>query len=613
MNLKISENAPPNLAGIDGPLRSFMRFTRRHETPPHNPRLERHLAAYSDMHGTEEAVLNHLSGLTRRWLPWCDITVVPAGMRQPPPLSDLTPCFTLPAWNGDPHRVFTHTQTGRRFQTRRHQRRVQQIERHLTRHMRSLRDEATPVPNEAWRRLRHAEKRIETAGSVPQLKTAIARYARAACMADTAVVLVRRGDRLLRAAHVGHLQRHEALLTPEGLPFSGALKEGWTAGRPVFRTGATAALGLLGLDGLQAYALLPLRYDAHDTEAVVLVLFDRHAHVWTDEERRRLHAASKIAEIMLERLLLRKRNDALSSMVARLSGAGDPVHVAAELEASLRAFRPETGRLTVWWRNGERFQPSSPARRPDAPAEVGAMTAAALAERYNLPLRALRSTGVTVTERDGFRTVVLPLAFAGETPAVAVLEERMHGTPLDRGSIAVLEAYAQQAGLLIVQQTRGAVWQDLAQRDTLTGLPNRLAFDQAFARATRRAAFAATPVALLLMDINRFKRVNDELGHAAGDDLLKQAAPVLTAALGVSGTLHRWAGDEFAALMPGATPEAAQAAAVRLRAAFAPLAPLPGVGLSVGTACFPDVPASDLLLTADAGMYADKPSRAPRN
>lgn len=610
MNPLERENAPPNPARVDGPLRRFARFTARNLRDRDHLQLERALVAYTDIHRTEEAVLNHLAQLARRWLPWCEVTVVPVGVRQPPSLDGLEPCFTLPAWNGDPHRVFTHAQVSRRLKVKRHQRRVTQMEWHLSRHLRALRDEAAPQPHDAWRRLRQAERRIETAGSVPQLKTAIARYARAACLADVAVVLVRRGDRLRRAAHVGHLHGHEALLTPEGLPFTGPLSAAWTGGQSVFRTGTHAAGDLPGLPGLEAYAVLPLRHDPHDTEALVLVLFDRHAHVWTAEERRRLRNSTKIAEIMLERLLLRRRNEALASMVGRLGNAEDTASMAQKLEASLRAFRPETGRLTVWWRDSDGYRPGHLDARMTEIGGTGGVTRSELASRYALHERSFDSETASVWERNGRRTVLLPLTFSGQTPAVAVLEERTHGSELDRGSLAVLEAHAQQAGLLILQRARGKAWHTLAWHDALTGLPNRLAFDQALAQAAKRATAAGTPLVFLLMDVNRFKRVNDELGHAAGDSLLKRMGPALDQALGTAGVLHRWAGDEFAALLPDASLDVADDASRRLKKAFAPLAPLSGMGLAVGAARFPDVAIDQLLVTADAALYADKASES---
>ncbi len=583
-------------------LRSFGRaFLER--------RLDRALTVFTDTHTSEHAVLAALPAFAGRWLPGCQLTVLPAGQAEPSKTVGFEPCFTLPAWNGDPHRIVAHPRPrpGTPLATR-HERRLALIERRLTRHLRSLRDEAAAEPHDAWQRLRQAEKRIETAGSVPQLKNAIARYARAACLADAAVVLIKQDQRLLRAAHVGQLHGHNSLMTPSGLPFSGPLKDAWQSGRNAYWTRGQNAPPPDGLPDVQAYAALPLSYETSEMEALVLVLFDRHAHVWTTEETRRLHAASKIAEVMMERLLLKHRNEALSSLVQRLGAAEDPTSVASELEASLRAFRPETGTLTVWWRDGDRYT----REWGQGDTQAGsAHTAADLAARYGVQEAAWHDPTVTVSENEQHRTVLLPITFGGQTPAVAVLEERTLGAKLDRGSLAVLEAYAQQAGLLLMQHARGSQWQELAQRDALTGLPNRLAFDRALGDAVRRATFAGAPLTLLLMDINRFKQVNDTLGHAAGDGLLQAAAPALQGALGGDGTLYRWAGDEFAALLPGMTRASAQAVAERLKGAFAPLAPLPGVGLAAGAACMPEVPAGELLLVADKALYADKPARNP--
>ncbi|NAZ87268.1 diguanylate cyclase, partial [Kineococcus sp. T90] len=124
--------------------------------------------------------------------------------------------------------------------------------------------------------------------------------------------------------------------------------------------------------------------------------------------------------------------------------------------------------------------------------------------------------------------------------------------------------------------------------DALTGLPNRALLHERLARAA-----AAGPAGVLLVDLDGFKRVNDTLGHAAGDALLVEVARRLRAAVPEPGTVARLGGDEFAAVLPvpdASAEAAAREVAARVVAALrAPYEPggvrVDHVGASVGTAC----------------------------
>jgi diguanylate cyclase (GGDEF)-like protein len=89
-----------------------------------------------------------------------------------------------------------------------------------------------------------------------------------------------------------------------------------------------------------------------------------------------------------------------------------------------------------------------------------------------------------------------------------------------------------------------------ARQDPLTGLPNRAAFREACERARALARRTEEPLSLAILDIDRFKSVNDAHGHAVGDDVLRRVAAVLTEALRGSDLVARWGGEEFVALLP---------------------------------------------------------------
>lgn len=114
-----------------------------------------------------------------------------------------------------------------------------------------------------------------------------------------------------------------------------------------------------------------------------------------------------------------------------------------------------------------------------------------------------------------------------------------------------------------------ATWQlrRSAELDALTGTFNRRSTDQWLARAFLDAHRRDEALSLLFIDIDRFKSVNDRLGHAGGDHCLREVAAALTAALEDGGHLGRYGGEEFVALLPGRAGAEARAMGERLRAA----------------------------------------------
>jgi diguanylate cyclase (GGDEF)-like protein len=175
----------------------------------------------------------------------------------------------------------------------------------------------------------------------------------------------------------------------------------------------------------------------------------------------------------------------------------------------------------------------------------------------------------------------------------------------------VLKQEVNQLAQAVAQARR------FAHHDQLTGLPNRSLlldrFNQAAARGTRQRK----QVALLFLDLDAFKSINDALGHTAGDLLLQQVAARLTASIRTSDTACRYGGDEFVVLLPELDcRESAVAAAEKIRAHLAAPYRVEGttveVTASVGMAIFPidGSDFGDLIHHADAGMYCNK-ARSP--
>lgn len=152
----------------------------------------------------------------------------------------------------------------------------------------------------------------------------------------------------------------------------------------------------------------------------------------------------------------------------------------------------------------------------------------------------------------------------------------------------------------------------LARRDPLTGLANRRAFEEALAREVARAVREGAPLAAIALDVDHFKRVNDGYGHAAGDAVLVEVAARAAQALRASDLLARVGGEELAALLPGATLEAAAEAAERIRARVAGAPIAAGelrlrVTLSAGCAALAaGEDGASLLARADGRLYEAK-------
>jgi diguanylate cyclase (GGDEF)-like protein/PAS domain S-box-containing protein/excisionase family DNA binding protein len=154
-----------------------------------------------------------------------------------------------------------------------------------------------------------------------------------------------------------------------------------------------------------------------------------------------------------------------------------------------------------------------------------------------------------------------------------------------------------------------------ALHDALTGLPNRTLLYDRLQQALASAVRERHPLALLLLDLNHFKEVNDTFGHAAGDELLQRVAARLKESLRAADTVARLGGDEFAVLLPGADATEATLAAEKLLAVLDAPVVIEGqvfpVAASVGLAFSPEhgTDAPTLLRHADVAMYAAKAAR----
>ncbi len=196
---------------------------------------------------------------------------------------------------------------------------------------------------------------------------------------------------------------------------------------------------------------------------------------------------------------------------------------------------------------------------------------------------------------------------AGEPVLVAVVRDVTERKRVD----AELAQY--RAHLEAMVEARTAELKHLAQHDVLTGLPNRALLGDRIAQAIHHAQRYKGSMAVMAVDLDRFKQVNDTLGHAVGDVLLKRVAQRLRDLVRKSDTVARMGGDEFVLILKEVpSQEVVTAVATKIRDALAQAFDIEGhsveVGGSIGVALFPrdGTDAHTLLKCADVAMYNAK-------
>lgn len=220
----------------------------------------------------------------------------------------------------------------------------------------------------------------------------------------------------------------------------------------------------------------------------------------------------------------------------------------------------------------------------------------------------------------GSAYVVLPLGKGRRCEGVVSLTGLPADVLPDELTLQAWSALSRRAGLALWSARRLQRARSRSNRDPLTGLPNRRAFEGALKRELERARRAGGGLAVGLFDVDHFKAVNDRHGHPAGDKVLVEVARRLESAFRETDLVARWGGEEFAVLLPCQTPAEAQEAHVvldRARAGIAArpfglgegLAPLP-LTISGGLASFPQSGASPatLVQAADKALYEAKHS-----
>jgi diguanylate cyclase (GGDEF)-like protein len=361
----------------------------------------------------------------------------------------------------------------------------------------------------------------------------------------------------------------------------------------------------------------------HKGQVVGVVFLTRTSEPYTAADERAFAVLATPAAAVISDLLLRQQEARRTGDLARVGtvitrALADPQRPKA-FSALARALSDVFGfrRISIHEREGKvlalRAQVGydNPASRAELNARLTALVPQIFRERTSVLNDALA---------DARSEIAVPLT-DGEKVRGLILVSAFRERRLDEWDLAVLELIAAQVSQLLASATSSQP-PVAASTDSLTGLPDRQAFNLTLAAEIERARNAGQPVSLLFCDLDHFKAANDAFGHRLGDELLGWVGGELPKHLPPGTFIARYGGEEFIVLLPTTPSDRAEQIAGALRSALAERSYIASNGhrvlmtVSIGVATFsPAMPGirdgDDLIHAADRAMYLAK--RAGRN
>jgi diguanylate cyclase (GGDEF)-like protein len=208
--------------------------------------------------------------------------------------------------------------------------------------------------------------------------------------------------------------------------------------------------------------------------------------------------------------------------------------------------------------------------------------------------------------------VVAPLDFGDGHAGLLILGRRMTDAPYEAHDLALLRALADSSAIALRNAELLDRLRAQATIDPLTGCHNRRGFDEVLEVEFARARRYGRPLTVVLLDIDHFKRINDEFGHEVGDHALQRIGRAVRHTFRATDSAARYGGEEFALVFPETTKEEGLRLAERLRLLIETLPPNAEVPraltASFGVAAFPDdaTEIGDLMRAADRALYLAK-------
>jgi len=381
-------------------------------------------------------------------------------------------------------------------------------------------------------------------------------------------------------------------------------------------------------EGVRSVALHPVLGE-HRGRAV-LVLRATEPRAWTGDERNLLAVVAQVLGLMLRPYELKERLSALLSLEHALPEMSEDHFYREVLQAAVRLVPgAEAGSLLVRDEGEFRYRAAEgydleglSAIRYREPSLRDWCGLAWHSGRPRLRSRkggelvrlSLQSAPREIIDRAGRlreiqQNLCVPIVYKGAVLAVLNLDAFSDPEAFDGESLEVAEGFAVQVAAMVHEAGHRRFLEQAALTDPLTGLLNRRAFDQQLATELARARRMDYPLALLIMDLTRFKEINDRFGHPAGDRALVRVAEALSGVLRGTDLLFRWGGDEFAVILPYTDREGALAAARRYAGAVHSVCQdSVCLGVNVGVAVYPGDAGdgAELLRAADGRMYRAK-------
>lgn len=414
---------------------------------------------------------------------------------------------------------------------------------------------------------------------------------------------------------------------------------GWVAanGRPLLVPDANAdprGVTIPGTDEVdESMVVVPMRYDDRVTGVITLgklglrqfdVADVRILSILADQAATAVESARAISASADLAGDLRR----IADLSSALSRSLDPGQVADLIAQHMgRAFEADECAISTWDRPGDRLLTVGywPPQRPDGLQPVYDLA------RFPETRRVLETQVVSLIDTldpaadpaevarlrsQGQRALVMiPLVAKGETVG---LIELIFGQPLhvEARRLDLIRAMANEAAMALGNARLYETTRALADRDPLTGFFNHRYLHERLGEEILRAQRSGAPLAVLMLDLDDFKLVNDTLGHLFGDDVLRWTAEQIRSALRDSDVAARYGGDEFAVILPDTPAAGASLVGERIVAALHDRpyqaegrGPIP-VSASVGVASYPadGRSAKALIAAADAALYRVKGS-----